>query len=162
MERLKEYFPRTSTDTLAMTVTFSSIPFAFLHGVLYVTPTLYSMNDDLTGEERDYNRFNRIAHCFFMVYLLIVVLGDLILTLVVDPSCQKITLPHLAQPGWAHCPNCKQHVPPRTHHCLTCRKCVLRRDHHCFFVGRCIGYQNHKYFMLFVFHTFIGSIYALV
>ena len=120
------------------------------------------MNDDLTGEERDYNRFNRIAHCFFMVYLLIVVLGDLILTLVVDPSCQKITLPHLAQPGWAHYPNCKQHVPPRTHHCLTCRKCVLRRDHHCFFVGRCIGYQNHKHFMLFVFHTFIGSIYALV
>lgn len=153
MEFVKKYIPRSPTDRLAMTVTFLGIPFAFIHGILNVVPSLYPRDEDVTV---------RIGHYVVMVYLLVTVLSDLFLTMVTDPSCQPLTLPQMSQPGWDYCTYCNQCVPPRTRHCFTCCKCFLRRDHHCYFVGRCIGYQNHKYFMLFVFHTFITALYATV
>ena len=162
MNILREYSPRRLNDAIPMAVTFIGIPFAFQHGFFYVTPRLYPLIDEQSEEERFYNRSMRILHYCFMTYLLVIVMADLFLTLLVEPSCTKKKSSQLLQPGWVHCPYCKQYVPPRTYHCLTCRKCVYRRDHHCFFVGRCIGYQNHKHFMLFAFHTFVAALYASV
>ena len=153
MEFFKEYRPKTSTDTIAMSMTFLAIPFAFLHGVLYVTPTLYPSEEDVLV---------RSFHYIAISYCLVTVLTDLLLTMVTDTSCQRVTLSSISQPGWSYCSYCQQYVPPRTHHCLTCQKCFLRRDHHCYFVGRCVGYQNHKYFMLFVFHCFVTCLYSLI
>ena len=152
---LADYLPRTSTDAFAMSLTFLLIPVAYLHGLLYVVPSLYpaSMEDHWS---------TYYTHVFVMTYLLLVVIWDLVKTMVTDSSCSGITLPEVAQPGWNHCPYCKTYVPPRAFHCLTCRKCFLRRDHHCFFVGKCVGYHNHRYFTLFVFHIFVTAIYALV
>lgn len=162
MEFIKEYLPRTSADGVAMIITFFSLPAAFLHGIFYVTPNLYPLDDRYSVEEQQQHIWWRNVHYLIMTYTFIIVTTDLFLTLLTEPSCQKLTLPNVPQPGWVHCPYCQKFVPPRTHHCLTCSKCVLRRDHHCFFVGRCVGYQNHKYFMLFLFHTFISTLYALI
>ncbi len=153
MASVRGYLPRSSTDSIAMSVTFIGIPLAFLHGIFYVTPTLYPLEDQYVS---------RCLHYTFMIYLLVTVMTDLMFTMTTDPSCQTLTLPQMSQPGWSYCDYCKQYVPPRTHHCLTCEKCFLRRDHHCFFVGRCVGYQNHKYFMLFVLHIFVTSVYSLI
>lgn len=153
MASIKDYLPRSPTDRLAMTVTFLGIPFAFIHGIVNVVPSLYPREEDM---------YVRIGHYALMVYLLVTVLSDLFLTMVTDSSCQQLTLPQMSQPGWDYCTYCKQCVPPRTRHCLTCRKCFLRRDHHCYFVGRCIGYHNHRYFILFVFHVFVTALYATI
>ena len=160
---LKQYLPRTMTDAFAMTLTFVLLPIAYLHGVFYVAPSLYPTSASyLTEEAREQNASTYRMHVCAMTYLLAVVLWDLVLTMVTDSSCSGITLPEMAQPGWNHCPYCKQFVPPRAFHCLTCRKCILRRDHHCFFVGQCVGYKNHSYFTLFLLHTLVASLYALI
>ena len=153
MAPLKKYLPRTMTDALAMSLTFVLIPVAYLHGVLYVAPSLYSTEESGSTYQ---------MHVLAMTYLLAAGVWDLVKTMVTDSSCVGITLPNMAQPGWNHCPYCKTYVPPRAFHCLTCRKCSLRRDHHCFFVGKCIGYKNHKFFTLFLFHVFIAALYALI
>lgn len=160
---LKKYLPRTMTDAFAMSLTFGLIPIAYLHGVFYVAPSLYPTSDSYLKEEaREQNASTYRMHVCAMTYLLVVLVWDLVLTMVTDSSCSSISLPEMSQPGWNHCPFCKQFVPPRAFHCLTCRKCILRRDHHCFFVGQCIGYKNHRYFTLFLFHTLVASLYALV
>ena len=161
MEVWKEYRPRTSTDAFAMTVTFITISSGFIYGVFYVAPTLYPVDHPGYTEEENINhQWWRIIHRCIMFYLMFVILTDLYFTMTINTSCQTLTLPDVPQAGWSHCPYCKQPAPPRTHHCLTCKKCILRRDHHCFFIGRCIGYLNHKYFILFLFHTLLATIYG--
>uniref|UniRef100_A0A915I947 Palmitoyltransferase n=1 Tax=Romanomermis culicivorax TaxID=13658 RepID=A0A915I947_ROMCU len=58
------------------------------------------------------------------------------------------------------CSTCNIDVPMRSHHCTMCNYCVLRKDHHCYFMGGCVGFGNQRYFIVFLFWSVIGSIYA--
>lgn len=163
MEQIwKEYGPKRPTDSFAMFITFIGLPCGFLHGVFYVVPSLYPLDDRYSAEEISDNYWKRIVHTISMIYLMSLICTDLYLVLTTNTSCQALTIPDVPQSGWSHCPYCKQSAPPRTHHCLTCQKCILRRDHHCYFIGKCVGYYNHKYFMLFLLHTLIASTYGVI
>ena len=59
------------------------------------------------------------------------------------------------------CRRCRAFKPPRAHHCSVCGRCVIKMDHHCPWVNNCVGIGNHKYFLLFVFYTFVSCVYSM-
>ncbi|CAN4111762.1 unnamed protein product [Withania somnifera] len=62
-----------------------------------------------------------------------------------------------ANPTVRFCKKCNQLKPPRCHHCSVCGRCVLKMDHHCVWVVNCVGALNYKYFLLFLFYTFLET-----
>ncbi|XP_062027407.1 probable protein S-acyltransferase 14 [Rosa rugosa] len=64
-----------------------------------------------------------------------------------DPANQKVRF----------CRKCNHYKPPRCHHCSVCGRCILKMDHHCVWVVNCIGALNYKYFLLFLFYTFLET-----
>lgn len=58
------------------------------------------------------------------------------------------------------CRRCKTFKPKRAHHCSVCRRCIIKMDHHCPWVNNCVGIGNHKYFLLFIFYTFLSCMYS--
>jgi len=59
------------------------------------------------------------------------------------------------------CRRCNAYKPRRAHHCSVCKRCIIKMDHHCPWVNNCVGIGNHKYFLLFVFYTFLSCTYSL-
>ncbi|KAJ9679448.1 hypothetical protein PVL29_021395 [Vitis rotundifolia] len=55
------------------------------------------------------------------------------------------------------CQKCSQMKPPRCHHCSVCRRRKLKMDHHCVWVVNCAGALNYKYFLIFLFYTFLET-----
>lgn len=62
-----------------------------------------------------------------------------------------------ADPRKRFCRKCNQLKPPRCHHCSVCGRCILKMDHHCVWVVNCVGALNYKYFLLFLFYTFLET-----
>ncbi|KAI3974278.1 hypothetical protein MKX01_030947, partial [Papaver californicum] len=62
-----------------------------------------------------------------------------------------------ANPRVRVCRKCNQLKPPRCHHCSVCGRCILKMDHHCVWVVNCVGALNYKYFLLFLFYTFLET-----
>ncbi|KAL3829572.1 hypothetical protein ACJIZ3_018374 [Penstemon smallii] len=63
----------------------------------------------------------------------------------------------LEKRGIRFCRKCNHLKPPRCHHCSVCGRCVLKMDHHCVWVVNCVGALNYKYFLLFLFYTFLET-----
>lgn len=59
------------------------------------------------------------------------------------------------------CAVCRTPKPPRTHHCSTCKRCVRGLDHHCPFTANCVGAGNHHHFFLFIFYSWVATVYAV-
>ncbi|KAL9387186.1 hypothetical protein Peur_020310 [Populus x canadensis] len=68
---------------------------------------------------------------------------------------QPATFGEPANPQLRVCRKCNQCKPPRCHHCSVCGRCILKMDHHCVWVVNCVGALNYKYFLLFLFYTFL-------
>ncbi|CAE6077402.1 unnamed protein product [Arabidopsis arenosa] len=62
-----------------------------------------------------------------------------------------------SNPRVRFCRKCNQLKPSRCHHCSVCGRCVLKMDHHCVWVVNCVGALNYKYFLLFLFYTFLET-----
>lgn len=62
------------------------------------------------------------------------------------------------RPAVGYCHRCQNGKPPRCHHCSVCQRCVLKMDHHCVWVVNCVGARNYKFFLLFIFYTFLETI----
>jgi len=60
------------------------------------------------------------------------------------------------------CKTCKINKALRMHHCSTCNVCIFKMDHHCYWINNCIGLYNHKYFIYFLLHMLIGTIYIYI
>lgn len=56
-----------------------------------------------------------------------------------------------------YCRKCNLLKPPRCHHCSACGRCILKMDHHCVWVVNCVGALNYKFFLLFLFYTFLET-----
>lgn len=56
-----------------------------------------------------------------------------------------------------YCRKCSNYKPPRCHHCTVCGRCILKMDHHCVWVINCVGARNYKFFLLFIFYTFLET-----
>ena len=91
------------------------------------------------------------------------IVGNFTYTIFCDTSTRRDIMPISAantRDGWRLCASCETLAPPRSWHCPTCNVCILKRDHHCIFTGCCIGHYNHRYFVMFLLHLFIATVYS--
>lgn len=64
--------------------------------------------------------------------------------------------------GVRRCRKCHDNYKPaRAHHDSVTGRCIVKMDHFCPWVGNAIGIRNHKFFILFIFYTFLTSIISL-
>ena len=54
-----------------------------------------------------------------------------------------------------NCAICSIRRPKKCQHCFFCDNCIEEFDHHCQYVSNCIGKRNIKYYLFFIFFSFI-------
>lgn len=64
--------------------------------------------------------------------------------------------------GIRRCRKCaNNYKPPRSHHDSVTGRCISKFDHFCPWIGNAVGAMNHKFFVLFIFYTFLTSLISL-
>ncbi|XP_029708448.2 probable palmitoyltransferase ZDHHC24 [Aedes albopictus] len=160
MQIRKRFLPRSIQDGVATAFMAAIIPITFWFEVYVVIPGVHGAD----------SVFNWI-HLGPALFLLYNISANMLATIMCDTSCRTeiINVPTnvavasgLGSGSWHLCSTCEAVAPPRSWHCNTCGTCVLKRDHHCVFTGCCIGHRNHRYFIMFVLHLFVATLYASV
>ena len=54
-----------------------------------------------------------------------------------------------------NCAICSIRRPKKCQHCFFCNNCIEEFDHHCQYVSNCIGKRNKKYYLFFIFFSFV-------
>jgi len=57
-----------------------------------------------------------------------------------------------------------QSVAPKADNAQFCKRCkewIAGRDHHCVFTGRCVEKSNYRYFVSYIFHSYILSCFLV-
>ncbi|XP_001846671.2 probable palmitoyltransferase ZDHHC24 [Culex quinquefasciatus] len=158
MKIRKRFLPRCVQDGVATLFMIGIIPVTFWFEVSVVIPGIHGTNSG----------WNWI-HLVPALFLLYNISTNMLATILCDTSCgtEVISVPPdvavasgQGSRSWHLCSTCEAVAPPRSWHCNACRTCVLKRDHHCVFTGCCIGHKNHRYFIMFVFHLFVATLYS--
>ena len=65
--------------------------------------------------------------------------------------------------GVRRCKKCHGNFKPaRAHHDSVTGRCIVKLDHFCPWVGNAVGIRNHKIFLLFIFYTFLTTIFGAI
>ena len=51
--------------------------------------------------------------------------------------------------------------PLRFHHCSICGDWIMNMDHHCPWFNNCVGIYNWRFFLLFLLHLWLSSVFML-
>ncbi|KAK7110934.1 palmitoyltransferase ZDHHC16-like [Littorina saxatilis] len=97
-----------------------------------------------------------MVHFFFAHWLLANVIFNYVMAAFTSPGLPPQNVPQAV----SICKKCISPKPPRSHHCSICKRCILKMDHHCPWLNNCVGYYNHRYFFLFCFYMWFGTVYV--
>lgn len=76
----------------------------------------------------------------------------------VENGLDRVSRPIVRMKGIKVCKACKfNYKPVRSHHDSVTGRCICKFDHFCPWVGNAVGALNHKFFILFIFYTFLTS-----
>lgn len=163
--RMKFLIPRSRSELVPICLTLFLICVYVIFELCVILPTIY--HNQFTYKE--------LFHLCFGSYVIYNLLGNLFFSMITDTSIDTIICPVILPTAtvtsrvtnaneqeiisyhcnWHYCYNCEVNVPPRAKHCHLCKRCILKRDHHCTFLGRCIGFRNIRYYMSFLFWTWV-------
>ncbi|ELT87603.1 hypothetical protein CAPTEDRAFT_226578 [Capitella teleta] len=97
-----------------------------------------------------------VYHICFGHWILVNIVFHYFKAAFTDPGSPPPKIPEIT----SICKKCIGPKAPRTHHCSVCNKCILKMDHHCPWLNNCVGHYNHRYFFLFCFYMWLGTVYV--
>ncbi|KAK9877895.1 hypothetical protein WA026_020121 [Henosepilachna vigintioctopunctata] len=143
--------PKSFQDAIITSFLILIIPFIFNFEIFIVLPHFYELWSPAY-----------IFHVCTGTFILWNLCSNLVAIILCDSSIKGVILPSNLKTNWKFCTACECITPPRSWHCEVCNVCILKRDHHCKFTSCCIGHFNHRYFVVFVFYMFLGTLYATI
>lgn len=149
MKAVRSIIPKVATEFLTFIFVIFIIPTIYCFELYVVVPTFYPL----------WSLWYTI-HFVCGTFLMCNITSNFVAIICTDTSVKGLLLQSTLQPNWHFCSVCESVSPPRSWHCDTCNTCIIRRDHHCMFTGCCIGHYNYRFFLAFIIHLLIATVYA--